>query len=92
MSERIMGAVTLGGSERLVPRNASGHDRTSGSVATSGEMTQIHNRSGRARLPGPRPWFSLMTRALKFLGGVLLFALAMVTIYGWMVIGWAVTG
>ena len=42
-----MGAVALGGSERLVPRNASGHDRTSGSVATSGEMTQTHNRSGK---------------------------------------------
>ena len=49
-----MGAVTLGGSEELVPRDATGHDRTSGSVATSGEMTQIHNRSGSARLPGPR--------------------------------------
>ena len=55
MSERIMGAVTLGGSERLVPRNASGHDRTSGSVATSGEMTQINNRSERERFIRPAP-------------------------------------
>ena len=51
----FMGAVALGGSESLVPRNADGHDRTSGSVSASGEMTQINNRSGKARLPGPRP-------------------------------------
>ena len=50
-----MGAVALGGSEVLVPRNAAGRDRTSGQDATSGEMTQINNRSGKARLPGPRP-------------------------------------
>ena len=66
MSERIMGAVTLGGSERLVPRNASGHDRTSGSVATSGGMTQINNRSGKARLPDPRPAFRFLANLAAF--------------------------
>ena len=33
-----------------------------------------------------------MTRALKFIGGCILFASAMAVIWGWMVIGWAVAG
>lgn len=60
-----MGAVALGGSEVLVPRNAAGRDRTSGQDATSGEMTQINNRSGRARLPGPRPPVSMNCPAYR---------------------------
>ena len=33
-----------------------------------------------------------MTRALRFIGGCILFASAMAVIWGWMVIGWAVAG
>ena len=33
-----------------------------------------------------------MTRALRFIGGCILFASGLAVIYGWMVIGWAVGG
>ena len=33
-----------------------------------------------------------MTRALRFIGGCILFASSLAVIYAWMVIGWAVVG
>ena len=33
-----------------------------------------------------------MTRALRFIGGCIVFISAMAAIWGWMVIGWAVAG